>query len=498
VSLAEALAAATEDLLGDARAHSALSASPTQSTLKLDLAGPPRRLWLKTPSYLELVLRRGHDGLLAQRGSEQAFVLPAQPLEQGTRWKILVAELERLSGSTGKLSSFRTRSFVEGPPTQPGPWPVFRGNVLSEPVAAPALRQSLLDAARYLVRSIGPDGRYCYVYSAREDRCEQDYNLLRHTGTTYSLYQLAGLFRLPELLGPAERTTEWLRAQTREVEGDPTRAYLLEGDTAKLGAAGLAVLALVEREQVLRDGRDRELLAKLGRFLVSQQNSDGYFQSFFRWRADLDVPAHNSIYYPGEALLALVRFYRMAPDPSLLDAATRGAGFLVHRRWRWGGMELFVPPDAWLGQALAELDTLTQADWLRDYAYRIVEVTDLSMLTDSDGASPDLVGGPASGPIFPGVTPAGARNEATTAVWKMARRRGEVEHAARLRELALLSARFQLSQQFRANNSYFLPEPLRARGGFRATAVDHRIRIDYVQHNVTGLLGVLEMLEGPP
>jgi hypothetical protein len=80
----------------------------------------------------------------------------------------------------------------------------------------------------------------------------------------------------------------------------------------------------------------------------------------------------------------------------------------------------------------------------------------------------------------------------------MLRRRGERAEAARLRELALATARFSLSQQFRAQNSYFLPDPARARGGFRGTAVDGAIRIDYVQHNVTGLLGVLGILEETP
>jgi len=197
-------------------------------------------------------------------------------------------------------------------------------------------------------------------------------------------------------------------------------------------------------------------------------------------------------------LLALVRLYRLLPDPSYLAAAGRGAEFLVNRRWKWARFELFVPPDAWLAQALAELDAISPADWLRDYALRIVEITDLSMLRESEGSPPDLVGGPASGPYFPGVTPAGARNEATTSVWRMARRRGESERAAHLREIALKSARFQLSQQFRPANSYFLPNPRRAEGGFRGSPVDNRIRIDYVQHNVTGLLGVLAMLEEQP
>jgi hypothetical protein len=376
--------------------------------------------------------------------------------------------------------------------------PVFRGNVLLSEVTAVGLRRSLADAAHYLARSIGTDGRYCYVYLVREDRCDDDYNLLRHAGTTYCLYQLHGLLRDPEVLAAAERATDYLRAQVRLVDGDPHRAFVLEGDMAKLGAAGLSLLNLVERERVLGDGRDRELVRQLGAFIVSQQRADGYWPSRFAWRPGLAVTDWNSIYYPGEALLALVRLHRLDPDPSYQRAVLRGAEFLVRRRWKWGGVEVFVPPDAWLAQALAELDALAPAAWIRDYALEIVKVTELTTLRGSEGAPPDLAGGPASGFWFPGVTPAGSRNEATTAVWRMLRRRGERAEAAHLLELALAAARFSLSQQFRPANSYFLPDPARARGGFRGTPTDGAIRIDYVQHNVTGLLGVLGILEETP
>jgi hypothetical protein len=168
--------------------------------------------------------------------------------------------------------------------------------------------------------------------------------------------------------------------------------------------------------------------------------------------------------------------------------------YLVQKRWRFAGVELYVPPDAWLTQALSELDAIAPQTWLRDYAYSLVGVTEMAMLRTEEGAAPDLDGGPASGLSFPGVTPAGSRNEGTTAVWRMAKRRGESAQVARLRAIALRSARFQLNQEIRPENSWFFPEPSHVMGGFRGTAVESEVRIDYVQHNATGLLGVLEML----
>jgi hypothetical protein len=55
-------------------------------------------------------------------------------------------------------------------------------------------------------------------------------------------------------------------------------------------------------------------------------------------------------------------------------------------------------------------------------------------------------------------------------------------------------ARFQLSQQFDQDNSFYLPDAARAAGGFRAGITSTQIRIDYVQHNISSLLAVARAL----
>ena len=67
--------------------------------------------------------------------------------------------------------------------------------------------------------------------------------------------------------------------------------------------------------------------------------------------------------------------------------------------------------------------------------------------------------------------------------------------AAPIAEALKLSARFQLSQQFDADNSFYLASPERAAGGFRESVTSARIRIDYVQHNISALLGIAETVE---
>ncbi len=472
----------------------ALKRSRSNLTVKVDVAGPTRRLWVRLPGASRLLFNPGRDGWHGWRGTDHGYRLPSWEVERGENATAAIAALEAQLGGKPVVGRFRTTSFVQLP-GQSKALSMYRGNVLIEEVTTARVTESLQAAGEYLTRSIRDDGSYCYEYLPHEDRCSNDYNLLRHAGTTYSLFQIHRRLPNPRFATAAERATDWLRQRVRPVAGDRSRVFLLEGRKAKLGAAGLTLIALVERELAVGDGKDRALMTQLADFIISQQREDGYFASFFDWGPEAEVPPHNSIYYPGEALLGLVRLYALDPTPRFLAAVQLGTEFLVKRRWRWGGVEVQVPPDAWLTQAVAELDAITPEPWLRDYAYEIVRGTDQTMLRAEEGAEPDFVGGPSGGLALPRVTPAGSRSEGLTAAWKMANARGQQDQARWLGRASLRAAGFQLNQQYRAENSYYFPRPERVVGGFRETPTDPVVRIDTVQHNATGLLGVLEILK---
>src|SRR5262249_57770718 len=57
-----------------------------------------------------------------------------------------------------------------------------------------------------------------------------------------------------------------------------------------------------------------------------------------------------------------------------------------------------------------------------------------------------------------------------------------------------VSVRFQLSQQYTMANTQGAKNPAMALGGFRQGPAYGRIRIDYVQHNISALLGVARAL----
>jgi hypothetical protein len=154
-----------------------------------------------------------------------------------------------------------------------------------------------------------------------------------------------------------------------------------------------------------------------------------------------------------------------------------------------------LPLDAWLMQALEALhDTRREQKYFNekydnkkyvDHALRLAE----KMMADQYTASAPAGYAGAFGPGRPRSTPAASRAEGLLAAYRIARSIDD-PRATRIEAALKASTRFQLSQQFTADNGRGLPDPERARGGFRESLTSKRIRIDYVQHNISSLLGV--------
>lgn len=168
---------------------------------------------------------------------------------------------------------------------------------------------------------------------------QPDYNLLRHNGAIYALSQAyhrneekrkntsnnndaskrsfdanqiaiqhtienaVGYLRDNALLPVPGHKDEWLAAWERNDPEDPHS----EPDTAKLGGAGLAMIALGKLEEIKPHSVSHEKeLRKLGAFVESLQNKeDGSFTCKYKWGIG-PYDKWKSLYYPGEAALGLV------------------------------------------------------------------------------------------------------------------------------------------------------------------------------------------------
>jgi hypothetical protein len=449
----------------------------------------------------------GLEGVLVTRDDgKTAAVLPGEIVEremfrQGKPAKIdhdKVANLlaSRAGVSVGDLAGMRTYLFraeahVESA-RQDAALPLLRGMVVRPAEATPdRLLTAVRLGAEYLVRVLGADGKYVYLYRTADNRDDSQYGWLRHAGTTYALFEAYEEFHVPAYLAAGERALQALTAHLRDAPEAQGKYALDTNDEEqqKVGGAGLALLAFTKHAAVTGRRVHLETMRALARFIMKQQYEDGHF------RANVDLERETNakklkrepVYYPGEAVLSLMRLYAIDPQPAYLDAARRGADYVVHVRDAYVS-EDNQEHDHWMAYSLNDLYRVTHDGAYLDQAFKIGRAI---MKKQHPGPPPDWAGTFYEGQTTPGAT----RLEAYDAQIALARFAGQSD--AWLLGPAQEVARSTLGQQFDDENDYWLKNPAKARGGVRESLYVHDVRIDYVQHSMSAWLHLARILRDP-
>lgn len=397
-----------------------------------------------------------------------------------------------------KLSTFRTISYIEDAGGNSA-LPLVSAFI---PWASSVNRNTLISAARaggdYLVRMQRPDGSFYYWYDAANDQPDAvHYNIIRHAGAVHALFQLYAATGEASYLSAAEKSAGYLKQQIKPFKGSggddsgstigqqqksASAFYVPEANDSKtkLGANGLALVVLVDEMKASKKQDNLNLAKGLAEMILLMQKKDGSFGTSYYVAGD-GPEEPDSLYYPGEAMLGLIGLYEITGDKTLLTAVRRGSDFLVNQEKQ----QTTLPPDAWFAQVLEKLYGLTNQS---AYAVHAVDLA-MSMVDSqySDGARPEFVG--AIAPGTPRAVQTSARAEGVVAGYRVAKKTSDARASKLLAGLES-SARFQLSQQFTEDNSFFLPNPTRSLGGIRESITSMRIRIDYVQHTISALLGL--------
>lgn len=442
----------------------------------------------------------GAEGLVIETAAHTFYLLPSEII-----YNSIAAEdadkqradefLDRAFSHTGlarsywrsaevKLSRFRAITVVEDY-SRAKSLRILRGLVPVTEVS----RTRLLDAARaggdYLVRMQQPDGSFHYIFDPLNQRTgKRAYNIVRHAGTAFALLDLYATTREPRYLYAARRAIAFLKTRFRRAH-EESALYVLDNDgKAKLGANGLALVALSRQIELDRASADLKSAVRLANLILAMQRKDGAFESYYPVRGD-EPQGSVSLFYPGEAILGLISLYKLNGDHRLLEAAQRGARYLIESQRK----AAVLPFDAWLMQALEALHSVNREPRFAEHAIAIAEAMIGQQYTERFGL--ELAGG--FGPGLPRSTPAASRAEGLIAAYRIARSTGDAR-ASKIADALKACARFQLSQQFDRDNSFYLPAAGRAAGGFRAGITSTQIRIDYVQHNISSLLAVARAL----
>jgi hypothetical protein len=338
---------------------------------------------------------------------------------------------------------------------------------------APAPRG--LDSAIHLagtrLRNLArPDGSFVYEYEVADRRELPGYNIVRHAGAIYALAMFEHVepdARTRAVIANAskfmiERTVRPLAtpAETSAVFSMPMRDAL--DDDAVLGATGLGLLALIAADELAPGSIPLQTVRALGNFVVYMQRADGSF--FSTYTADKGpTDDGDSLYYPGEAILALARLAARDRDPRWHEAALRGIRYLATSRA--GAHEL--PSDNWALIATEEL--LRAGDVGADdralmlrHAAQIAAVNTSTQITD------------ASSPLFGCFTDDGRTTPSST-------------HLEGLLAAAAVVPGHALDASITAGIHFLLASQL-ADGAMPADQRRLTVRIDYVQHALSAFI----------
>jgi hypothetical protein len=353
----------------------------------------------------------------------------------------------------------------------------------SESKSGPYLEAAEM-GGEYLIKHTGDNGRFNYEYDPIVSTLSTDYNILRHAGTTYSMLELFEVTSDKALLDASERALDFLAEQAVPCPFIEGALCIEENDDIKLGGNGLAILAFAKYQDATGSDKYLPLAQDLALFVSETQDEAGQFTAH---KIDEgEITEFISGYYPGEAIFGLARLYEIDNDPRWMGTAHSGAQWLIEVRDKGLPIEK-LNHDHWLLYGLYELYKDRPEDIYLDHARKITDAIVSSQHRDLTGAQ-ELWNGGYYDP--PRSTPTATRTEGLIAAYKLFLEAGDEEYARKALETAELGAEFQIRTQMTPAKTSFLKISTDAIGGFHESLTDYTIRIDYVQHNISALLGL--------
>lgn len=381
-------------------------------------------------------------------------------------------------------------------------------------------------------------GKFTYIAYLEEDlpvdftkKDQDDYNLLRHNGAIYSLGLSYNRTPNEQVLETMKRAVDFLKneaiAPVPDTSADMTEddhvyekkphipnllaAWETDGITggntgkpiAKLGGAGLALIALVSLEQVAPGSTELDYMRQLGEFIRFLQEDDGSFYCRYRPHKGGKDDSWVSLYYPGEAALGLLYLASIddneATKSNWIEAATKTLLYLEDLR-RTMDLE-DVEPDHWALLATAQLLPLlddTTSDYWRVYQHGVKVVQSMLSVLDKEELVENHGCHTADGRTCPTAT----RLEGLLAAMTFVRDdelfvADWVPKVERLRDRMLyfieMGVDFLLESQ-ETDTTYNMHGGVPAKYPTKRED-DKEVRVDYVQHSMSAMIAYEKFLE---
>ncbi|NJP37423.1 hypothetical protein [Alkalicoccus luteus] len=346
----------------------------------------------------------------------------------------------------------------------------------------------------YFKQAVNSKGKIVYAYQPHNGSQASGYNILRHAGTTYSMLEVHEMMPDDRLLDAAKRGINFLKKKVEDIEINGIKAQaVVEKGAAKLGGNGLAIVCLAKYTELTGDRKHLELMQNLATWMGELQDESGKFAVHKQKVATGENTGFISHYYPGEAILAMVRLYKIDGDEKWLDFAENEANYLITDRDKTETIDT-IAHDHWLLYGLNELYRERPKDMYLKHSFFIADAMIHAQRLDTNEYSREWIGSYKQ-PGTPRSTPTACRSEGLGAAYRLAMDHGYEDKAASYKAGIHEGIKFQLQMQLRPESVMYYMNKRLCLGAFHAGLKNYELRNDYTQHNISSLISYAGILE---
>ncbi|WP_138515643.1 glycosyltransferase [Limnobacter alexandrii] len=349
---------------------------------------------------------------------------------------------------------------------------------------AESCQQLVFNASEFLARQVKDSGVFVYGMFPCFNKEIPTYNTLRHASSTYAMIEAWELTQSALLKSAIDRSLHCLTNDLIKhvtLSGGIQAAFLVDtGNEIKLGGNAVCILALAKYTELTGDTRYIELMEQLAQGIVAMLNpTTRQFVHVLNY-PDLSVKEQfRIIYYDGEAAFALMRLYKITRRPMWLQAVELAFEYFIEaRHWKAN--------DHWMSYCVNELTLYRPKRVYFEFGIRNFS-NHLDFVLDRITTFPTLL-------------------ELMMAAEQMlSRLQGMPEFADLYAQVDV--EKFYRAMHWRANyllTGYFWPEwamyfakPDTLNGAFFIRHHAYRVRIDDVEHYVSGLVAYRKFLLKP-
>ena len=219
-------------------------------------------------------------------------------------------------------------------------------------------------SSQYLNRQLLNNGKFIYGYYPAYHATMTSYNILRHTGTLWSMICAYEITADESLIYAVNKAIDYLLTQI--TDKDDETAFVVEEKSAeiKLGGNGVAVIALSKHMEVFGDRDFSEIIRKLANGIMAMQNAETGKMTHVLNACDYTVKEETrTVYYDGESSYALVKAYEITKDMKYLEGARRSINYFIEK-------DYVVYRDHWLAYAMNEFTKFVPEEKYITFALR--------------------------------------------------------------------------------------------------------------------------------